>query len=339
MKNPMVSFLCNPYKIGAYCSRVVIPHQAIVEFWKFLSVKAKENRRRLRVRKPMELDREYFEFMRSTGTPDFFDKDLDDMLNFLVSLKSICPKEVAKWSDYGVSVIAPEYFTPSAEAEDGSFFFAPQTYFADIQDAISVRIDYKAFPDVIIDATSLTPRALSAFKSFVTAIPFPKSKASFTDEEKRHSKRFVFDLYPAVAALWIDEFAHRYTSRDTIDLLDGVLEYMDKREWQMSIILSSFSIETILVEIYEEIVRKEAPPAPIGFLIKEINAIKKFPSEALKNLKMVNEMRKAAVHRGMTTFTQEDAILTLMGTMQFVLWYCFNSKDFCNIEASNKPSQ
>lgn len=304
-----------------------------------MSYKAKEKHKRLRVAKPAGLDREYFEFMQRAGTPTFFDKDLDDMLTFLVSLKGVCPKAVSKWSDYGVSIIAPEYFTPSAEGEEGFFFFAPETYFADIQDAISIRIDYKAFPDFIIDVASLTPKALSAFKSFVTAIPFPKSKASVMDEGKRHSKRFVFDLYPAVAALWIDEFAQKYISRDTIDLINGALEYMDKREWQMSIILSAFSVETTLVDIYEEIMRKEAPPAPIGFLIKEINETRKFPSEALVNLKIVNRLRKAAVHRGMATFTQKDAIFALMSAIQFVLWFYFNGKHFCSVETANKLSQ
>jgi hypothetical protein len=51
----------------------------------------------------------------------------------------------------------------------------------------------------------------------------------------------------------------------------------------------------------------------------------------MRTLKMVNRMRKAAVHRGMISFTRREAILALMGTVQFGLWYCFDGKDFCGI--------
>jgi len=331
MKNSVVGFLCNPFKTGAYCARVIISYQAIAELWDFLSHKAKEKRKRFRVEKP-ELDREYFEFMRTSGAPEFLDKSLDDILNFLVSLNDICPKEIRKWSDYGNVVIYPEYFAYSAEKEEGFFFFAPQIYFKDIQDAMSIRIDYKAFPDVIAEIASLSPKALSMFKSFVTAMPCTKSKVIYLDEGKRHSKRFVFDLYPAVAALWIDEFAPKNISRDLIDYLNGAIDYIDKREWQMSIILSAFSVETLLSDIYEEILKEEAPSAPIGFLAKEINEAKKFPPEAMKPLQAANKIRKAAVHRGTISFTQKEAILGLMNATQFVLWYSFAGKGFCNVE-------
>jgi len=330
MNKVIFNFLRDPLRTGVYCSRVVIPHDAILGLWEFLSKKAKEKHRRFRVEK-LEEDREYFEFLRHVGTPEFLDKAMDDMLNFLVSLEGICPKEISKWAEYGNSIIAPEYFAPSEE-EEGFFFFAPQTYFADIQDAISIRIDNKAFPDFILNVATLTPKALSEFRAFVDKIPFSGSKVDFIDEGKRHSKRFVLDLYPAVAGLWIYEFAQRDVSREIIDLLGASIEYMDKREWQMSIILSAFSVETLLVDIYEEILQQEAPPAPIGFLVKEINDAKKFPPEAMKTLKVVNAMRKTAVHRGMTSFTQKEATRALMGAVQFSLWYCFNGRDFCGIK-------
>ena len=322
-------------KTGAYCSRLVIPYEAILELWEFLSKKAKERHHRFKVKKPSN-DREYFEFSRQIGSPEFLDKKLDDMLNFLIGLEDVCPKPISEWSEYGDSIIAPEYFIPSEEEEKGFFFFAPQTYFPDIQDAISVTIDPQSFPDFIADVASLTPKALSEFKTFVYAIPFSKSKASFINDGKRHSRRFVFDLYPAVAGLWTNQFAQRGMSREIVDFLVAALGYMDKREWQMSVILSAFSAEAMLVDIYEETLHKEAPPAPIGFLVEKINEAKKLPPEAMKPLELVNKMRKAAVHRGMVNFTKREAIETLIGTVQFGLWYCFNGREFCGIDKEEK---
>jgi hypothetical protein len=332
----MTAFLCDPLKTGANSLRIVIPFQAIAELWEFLAEKAKENHRRLKVKKPT-YDNEYFEFAQELGLSGSIEKDLDDMLSFLIGLKDITAEPIKKWGESGVSVIAPEYFTPSTEGDEGYFFFAPQTYFAEIQDAISIRMDFKAFPDLIINASSLTPQALSEFKAFVRAIPFPKSKPVFLNECKHFSNRFVLDLYPAVAGMWVDEIAHKYVSRDIIDLLNGAVEYMDKREWQMSIILSAFSVETMLVDIYEELLHKDAPPAPIGYLVQEIEKTKKFPSTAIKKLKIVNRMRITAVHRGMTTFNMRDSIVALMGAIQFIFWCCFEGVDFCNL--SEAPTE
>jgi hypothetical protein len=133
--------------------------------------------------------------------------------------------------------------------------------------------------------------------------------------------------------LWVDELAVRSISRDITEFLGGALDYLDKREWQMSIILSAISVEVLLADIYEEIMHKEAPPAPIGFLIDEIDKKRKFPPEAMRPLKVVNRMRKAAVHRGITSFTKKDAILGLMNATRFVLWCSFQGKGFCNIQA------
>ncbi len=331
MNNSVISFLYDPIQVGAYCSRLIVPHKTIVELWDFLSSEAKKRHRRFKIEKPTS-DREYFKFMREAGVPLFLDKDLDDMLNLLVKFKDICPKEVSKWADYGNVVMYAEYFILYEEKEEGFFFFPPQIYFSDIQDAMSISIDDKAEPDFVAEIASLTPKALSEFRSFITAIPCFESKVIYKEEGKRHSQRFVYNLYPAVAALWVDELAHKNMSRDIIDSLSGALDYIDKREWRMAIISSAISVETILADVYEEIVHGEAPSAPIGFLIQEINNKRKFPPEAMEPLKAMNKLRKAAVHRGTVSLTKREAILGLISAMKFALWCSFSSKNFCNIK-------
>jgi hypothetical protein len=335
MQKGVLNFLQNPLETGAYCARLFIPQDTILGLWEFLAEKSKQNHKRFRIAKP-DFNREYVEFSREFGAQDSLDKTLDDMLTFLVEhLKEFSPEAVNKWSNYGNSIIAPEYFRPSNTEEGGYFFFAPQTYFADVQDAISIIVDGKAFPDFVAEVVSLTPKAITEFKAFIQSIPFRDSNVRLINEGKRHSKRLLYNLYPAVAGLWAYEFAYADMNREILDLVGAALEYMDKREWQMSVILSAFAVEGILVDIYEELLRKEAPPAPIGFLVQEINKKKNFPPDALRPLKIVNRTRKAAVHRGIKSITQRDSIVALIGTVQFCLWFCFNGKEFCGI-ASEK---
>jgi hypothetical protein len=139
-----------------------------------------------------------------------------------------------------------------------------------------------------------------------------------------------------VAALWVDVLACQFINRETIDTLSGALDYIDKKEWRMSIILSAISAETILAEIYEEIFHKDAPPAPIGVLIKEINDRKNFPSDAMKMLRNINRLRKTAVHRGTVSLAKREAIIALMNSTKFAIWFSFNSDDFCSIQGGNK---
>jgi len=331
MKDQIIRFLCDPIRTGAFCARLTVPYDTIIDLWEFVSKEAKKRRKRLSVEKP-EADREYFEFMNKSGYPDFLDRVLDDLLSFLVKLGDVCPKEVRKWADYGNVVIAPLYDSQegSEKRKEGSFFFPPQVYIENIRDAMSINVDDKAAPDFVAEIASLTPKALSAFASFITAVPCFKSKIIYKEEGRQHSQRSVYNLYPAVAGLWVDTLAHRSISRDIIDSLSEALNYMDKREWRMVIILSALSTEGILSDIYEDVVREEAPQAPIGLLIQEINVKRKFPPDAQRNLNALKELRDSAVHhRGMVSLTRREALVSLISAMRFALWWSFNNKSFC----------
>lgn len=332
MRDNVTSFLWNPVHVGAYCARLVVPHKATTDLWDYLSDEAHKRHKRLKVGKP-EKDRKLFDFMREAGHTMFLEESLDGMLNSLLEMKDLCPVEVKKWSDYGNVAIYPEYFLQSeSRYEEGFFFFPPQVYFEDIQDAMSINVDNRAQPDFVAEIASLTPKALKEFESFVTSIPCFKKRIVFTDEGKRHSQRLVHNLYLAVAALWVDKVAYNHINRETIDFLSGVIDYIDKREWRISIVLSAISAETILADIYEEIFHKEAPPAPIGTLIREITGRRNFPHEAMKPLSTINKLRKAAVHRGTTGLTRREAMLGLMSSVTFAIWFSFNGKTFFNVD-------
>jgi len=331
MKDPITRFLCDPIGTGAYFARLTVPYDTITDLWEFLSKEAKKSKKRLKVEKP-EADREYFEFMSKAGYPDFLDRVLDDLLSFLVKLGDVCPKEVSKWADYGNVVVAPFYNSQedSEKRKEGSFFFPPQVYFEDIKDAMSINVDDKAGPDFVSEIASLTPKALSEFASFTTAIPCFKSKVIYREDGKQHSQRAVYNLYPAVAGLWVDTLAHRSISREIIDSLSEALNYMDKREWRMVIILSAMSAEGILSDIYEDVAHEEAPEAPIGSLIQDINAKRKFPPDAQKNLSTLTQIRNSAVHhRGMVSLTRKEALVSLISATRFALWWSFNNRSFC----------
>jgi hypothetical protein len=334
MKDQIISFLCDPIHTGAYSARLTVPYNTIVDFWEFMLEESKKRKKRLRVEKPTA-EREYFEFMSKSGYPYYLEKTLDDLLSALVKLQDICPMEVSKWAEYGTYVIAPQYYIneESEQAKKGWFFFAPETYFEDIKDALSVNIDNKSAPDFAAEIASLTPKALSEFESFVSAIPRFKNKIIIKEEGKQHSQRSVYNLYPAVAGLWIDTLAHRSISRDIIDSLGEALEYLDKREWRMVIIMSAISAESILSDVWENVAHEEAPEQPIGFLIQEINKKRKFSPEAQKSLNMLNDIRNSAVHhRGIASLTQKEALISLIDATRFALWWSFNCKSYSGVE-------
>lgn len=329
-KTSVISFLYDPIKTGAFYARVIVPYQAIIEFWEYLCQRAKEKHKRFRIEKPI-LDREFYEYISEGEVEGILMKNLDDMLNFLAyKLKEECPETIIKWAEHGNLVIYPAYLEPGEEFE-GYFFFPPQAYFSDIKDAISLKVDNKAGPDFVAEVASLTQSALAEFKSFLHSIPTFEGKVTIIDEGKRHSKRHVFELYPAVAGLWIDEIAHRSVSRDIIDYLSEALNLLDARIMRMSVLLSAISTEMLLADLYEELAKKEAPEAPMGNLIKEINEIKKMPSEVTETLDKLNTLRKSAVHRGIISFTRQDAIHALMYAIRFALWYAFNAREFCGV--------
>lgn len=331
MKDQIIPFLCDPIGAGAYCARLTVPYDTIIDLWEFTSKEAKRRRKRLKVERPTA-DREYFRFMSKSGYPDFLDRVLDDLLSFLVRFEDVYPKEVITWAKYGNVVTSPLYNSEenAEQRKEGFFFFPPEVYFEDIKDAMSIKVDDKSAPDFVAEIASLTPKALSKFASFVSSIPRFKSKFIFKEEGKQHSQRSVYNLYPAVAGLWIDTLAHRSISRDMIDSLSEALDYMDKREWRMVIILCAMSAEGILSDIWEGVAHEEAPQAPIGFLIQEINKKRKFPPDAQKNLNRLNEVRNNAVHhRGMVTLTRREALVGLVSATKFALWWSFNNKSFC----------
>jgi hypothetical protein len=332
MKEDVTQFLCDPVRTGAYCARLVIPYAQILELWNFLDSKAKEKHRKLQVEKPRN-DRGYFRFMRDAGYASFTDEELDDLLNFLVKLKDICPSEVKNWAGYGNVVIYPEYFQKKElPSREGVFFFPPQIYNENSNDALSISSDNLAQPDFVADLASLKPEAIVKFKSFIFSVPSFQSNVYFKEKGKKHSQRYVQNLYPAVAALWVDVMACQFINRETIDMLGGVLDYIDKKEWRMSIILSAIATETILAEIYEEIFHKDAPPAPIGTLIKEINDRKNFPADAMKMLRTINGLRKASVHRSTISLSRRDAIVALMNSTKFAIWFSSNGESFCGFK-------
>jgi len=339
MKDQIVRFLCNPIHTGAYCARLTVPYDTIIDLWNFTSETAKKKKKRFRVKKP-EADREHFKFMSNSGYPYFLDRVLDALLSTLLKLGDACPKKVGEWADYGNVVINPLYYSEEDPElrKDHVFFFAPQSYFEDIKDAISIRVDDKAGPDFVAEIASLTPKALSEFESFVTAIPCFKSKIILREEGRQHSQRSVYNLYPAVEGLWIDTLAHRSTSRDIIDYLGEALNYMDKKEWRMVIILCALSAEGILADIFEDVAHEESPQAPLGSLIQEINKKRIFPPEAQNSLDTLNNLRNSAVHhKGMTTLTGKEALLSLISATRFALWWSFHSRDYCNTKEEQNP--
>jgi len=296
----IIEFLRNPIEAGAYHTHIIITKQQIRSLWKYLKSYSKKKRKRFKIEDPFigVEDLFYLDF------PFNLSESMDHMLNFLYGREDLCPEQVFEWADYGTVVMQPEY---DLEEEEEYYFFPPKIYFMDISDAMSIEVNARAYPDFVMDVVTLTPKALSIFKSFLNSIPTFENKIKMTNESKRHSGKYVYQLYPAVAALWVDCFSHYQLSEDIIDLLKASLDYFYQREWRTSIVLSAISVEAVLAEIYEEVFHQEAPPIPLGELKLKIIDKKDLPKEATRPLKTLNDMRRAAVHRGYTALTVKEA--------------------------------
>lgn len=277
----IIEFLRKPMETGAYHAHITITRQQIKSLWEYLKSYSKKKRKRFRIEDPFIgiEDLFYLDFSFNLS------ESMDHMLNFLYRCGDICPEQVFRWAEYGTVVMQPEY---DLEEEEEYYFFPPKIYFMDISDAMSIEINAKAYPDFVMDVVTLTPKALFIFKSFLSSIPTFGNEIKMTEECKRHSASYVYQLYPAVAALWVDCFSHYQLSEDIIDLLKASLDYFYQREWRTSIVLSAISVEAVLAEIYEEAFHHEAPPIPLGELKTKIiqkKGITKRSNGAIKNVK------------------------------------------------------
>jgi len=331
MNDQVTRFLCNSMKTGVHSARLTISYNAIMNCFNYCNDLAKKKRKRLGITVP-DKDREFYRFASKSGDPCFMDQTLDSLLNFLVKHDPLCPKEIKEWAGYGVVVAAPEYYSenePELNKEDDYFFFTQQLYFEDELDALSIAIDSKAGPDLVAEIASLNEGTLQKFNDFVSSVPGFKGQMLFKKEGLQHTQTAVCNLYPAVLGLWVDTLAHKDVKRDVIDYLSNALLYFDKREWRMVIILCALSAESILIDVYETLAKEEAPQAPLGTLLEEINAIRKLPPDIDKCLNTLKSIRNSALHhKGLAVLTRKDALLGLINTAKFSLWWSFNCKDY-----------
>jgi len=196
------------------------------------------------------------------------------------------------------------------------FSFPPKEYFPDIKDGISLNLDFEAYPDLAIGVVSLSREPITKLTSFLSATPKFKEKITFSKINHKYAARYVLDLYPAIAALWIDEMSTGVFPRDIIGMLSDSLEYFYRRDWRTSIVLSSISAEMILAEMYEEAFQRPAPVEPLGTLLDKLMKKGELAEEMKASCRRVTQMRKSAVHRGLAPPTIREASLALYGAIQ-----------------------
>ncbi len=321
----ILAFLRNPIESGVYHQRIIIEGQQIQNLWKYLKDYSRKNRKSFKVDEPvLNLD---LDDMDEIGEMSkwWLTQSLEEMLNFLVRLK-MCPKPIKEWAKCGNIVFIPEY---AGEDIVEYYFLVQKAYIPETLDAFSIEVEPKAYPNLVIDFISFTPRVLGMFRSFITSIPIIGEKALFIKEQQKHADKYASVLYPSVAALWIDYMARLTVSGDVVGFLESAVDYFYTRDWRTSILFSAISMEKILAELYEEFFKKPCPPFPIGSIIKKITKARELPKEAEAALKRGNRMRITAVHRSYVPLTVKEATDTLNDAVSFILWFYEHGFDFC----------
>jgi len=311
----VLKFLRNPVEVGVYYQRVIIDGQQIYDFWKYLKDITKKKGKHFGIEEPpLDID---IEVVGDIGKW-WLTQSMEEMLNFLFKL-DICPQEVKEWADLGTVVLPPEY---SEELDTEYYFLAQKAYIADAFNALSIEIEPRAYPNLVIDVVSFGRLVLEKFRSFISSVPKIGEKVIFTKEKKKHAMEYVSLVYPSVAALWVDDMARLMIRGDVVDLLEATIDYFYTRDWRTSIILCSISLEKVLAEFYEEIFKKPCPPRSIGDIEHEITEnVKDIPKEIKEAIEMTNSMRIAAVHRSHLPLGVKEATNALQGTLKFILWF------------------
>ncbi len=311
----VLRFLRRPVEVGVHYQRAIIGGQQIHDFWKYLKNYAKKKRGCFEIEEPL-LDMD-IDVIGDIGKW-WLTQSMEEMLNFLLKL-DICPEGVKEWADYGTVVLPPEY---AEELDTEYYFLAQKAYIADAIDALSIEIEPRAYPNLVIDIIGFSPLVLEKFRSFILSVPVIGEKVIFMKEKKKHAMEYVSLVYPSVAALWIDNMARLMVRGDVVDLLEATIDYFYTRDWRTAIILSSISLEKVLAEFYEEIFKRPCPPRPIGDIKHEIiKVVKDLPEEIKDAIDMTNNMRIAAVHRSHLPLGVKEATNALQGAIKFILWF------------------
>jgi hypothetical protein len=226
-------------------------------------------------------------------------------------LRGSCPKPIVDWNQK-LSARSPGFWTESD--------LRVNVVDADLGDVLSTTLT-SSERELAIDAFCLNGKLLDEYEQFIKSIPGIGSDFSIVSKKARHSAAYSLSVYPLATSLWLRTDAPRHAPDALLKFVSGALNYIWRREWRTSVVLSAITVEFILAEIFEEEHRRPAPESPLGDLYDKVKQKHRFPDDVAKAIEETNDVRIRAVHRSTLEASEREAINALKGAVQLTLYH------------------
>jgi HEPN domain-containing protein len=100
----------------------------------------------------------------------------------------------------------------------------------------------------------------------------------------------------------------------------GAVHYFQQREWRISSVLSAIAVESVLAEMYEELMQAPVPPKTLGELLHELISPARIPEGIIRHAETVNSNRIISVHRSTSQAGENEALSSLVDSTRFTYW-------------------
>lgn len=244
--------------------------------------------------------------------------NLNNIIRFINMQKRLEKKEhpIRNWAK--MLIWAPWQYTDKEDVKIENF--PEYASLIEINDAINISKKGRD-KKVLLNITCVGKRGIERFDEFVKSIPEIGNQADFSDVQKRHLQRFVYQPYPSALFLWINVLGYYQIPDHIRNFLNGAISYFRGKEWRTSIVLSAIAVEIVLAELFEENFHQEAPDVSLGKLIELLKEKFSFSPDIEKAISLTNEKRITAVHRSQTEPSEREAVDSLFGATRLTLWY------------------
>lgn len=191
---------------------------------------------------------------------------------------------------------------------------------ADLEHFNAVHLDYSAIEDLLcIDLYSVDEEGIRRELDYLKAIPFVSNGVE-TQTVHKFSSRIAFKAYPPAIAVWAFNRLENPVPVEVLRYVLGAVHYFEEGEWRISSVLSAIAVESILAEMFEELIHRQAPPDTLGELLKQVVGSTQLPKAIKEDAELVNTNRIMSVHRSTSEAGETEALSSLVGCTRFTHW-------------------
>jgi hypothetical protein len=173
---------------------------------------------------------------------------------------------------------------------------------------------------------SVNEEPIKVYQNSLSKI-FGSESVSLATNEKKHATRMVFEPFLSAVYAW----AHHKASQKIIpnylvSYVGAIDSYHRKQEYLTSVVPANVALETLIAELWEEILHSEAPDVPLGALKVEFERKKPniFPKEIADWIVKSNSARIKAVRRGGGQPSVQDSLDSIRALTKVALWHFFS---------------